>query len=261
VSISAQGFRTPAATVGVTALGVAGFVLHSCPMYSGAAASSLAGQPAATWPGIGGLVLLLAGLLAVPGRTSPAGHYRTAVAVLSAFGLLLALMGLVDRPTAAAVGWALVVVVALAAAQTALAMLALMPEVAEPDGAKGPIARAEAPESRSTRQNTRFPSHFDAWESYEQRRGSAFGEADQAAAPSHAQDVGAVSRQPERPVRVDFTPPGSPAARGAQPTGGAAFTAPGVWGHNAEPPVERGRGDAPSARPPWRSEQAPPAGP
>lgn len=56
----------PSAMMGVTGLSLVGFLVHLGPIYRGAAAEDLAGQPAATWPGIGAVALLLSGMLALP---------------------------------------------------------------------------------------------------------------------------------------------------------------------------------------------------
>ncbi|AKS31635.1 DUF5336 domain-containing protein [Mycolicibacterium goodii] len=250
--VTPAGVRSlPMPTVlGVTALGVVGFGLHAGPVYRGAAAVT------PTWAGIGSLALLLAGLLAMPARRAHGGQYRTIVAVLSVFGLLLVAMALIDRPAGAAIGWALIVIVVLAAAQTVLAVLIGL-EAAPTDHTPARPAPREVPPT-----GAEFAGHsgmpWGTTDPHRQERGVAYGQAQQSAPVR--QRLPAEQPQPPQPPRVEFTPPASPAATGAQPAGGSA-TPYGVWGHNPQPMTGRSegagtdRGQARQRRQPARSDR------
>lgn len=216
VSSSAPAGQVQPATVllGVVFLGIAGFGLQAGPVYTPPSGSL-------SWPGIAGLALLLAGLLAVPGRSHDARHYRITVAVLSAFGLLVALMGLIDRPTQAGVGWALVVMTICAAVQAMLAGFALIDRQPRAPGPATVAADNAAPSSPEPTTRSAIS------EPYEWDRGTTLAGA-QAGAPGVAH---AVTPSPEE---RSFTPPPSPAATGAQPSGGPSVHLPAAaWGEHA----------------------------
>lgn len=201
------------ALLGVVFLGIAGFGLQAGPVYTGP--GDTAGY--LTWPAAAGLALLLAGLLAIPARADDAAQQRVTVAVLSAFGLLTAVMGVLDRPIQAGIGWALVAIPATAAVQTVLAMLALLPRqpaAARTDSIRPPVPEATVP-------------HFPAGTGT-----TGFAVADQyppTPADGFADNAADGVAQPrEEPV---FIPPASPAACGAQPSAGPApYPSQPPWG-------------------------------
>lgn len=201
------------ALLGVVFLGIAGFGLQAGPVYTGP--GDTAGY--LTWPAAAGLALLLAGLLAIPARADEAVQQRVTVAVLSAFGLLTALMGVLDRPVQAGIGWALVAISAVAAVQTVLAMLAL---VTRPT-AVAPTDRARAPAPEPW--PTEFPADVGT---------TGFAVVDlpgPTRAAGYAESAaGGVAPPRDEPV---FIPPASPAARGAQPSAGPApYPSQPPWG-------------------------------
>lgn len=210
--------------LGVTALGVVGFGFHAGPVYRGAAAAT------PTWAGIGSLALLLAGLLAIPARRVDARQYRTIVAVLSVFGLLLVAMALIDKPAGAAIGWALIVIVVLAAAQAVVAVLIGLEAAPVGRAPARPVQREVSAPGAEFAGYSGIP--WGTTDYRQQERGAAFGQAQQSA--TYRERPPAEQPQAPEPPRVQFTPPASPAATGAQPAGGSA--APyGVWGHNPQP--------------------------
>ncbi|WP_018602977.1 DUF5336 domain-containing protein [Mycobacterium sp. 155] len=244
---------TAPAGLGVTALAVIGFGMQAGPVYTGKSAAALAGQPIATWVGTGTLALLFAGLLAIPGTKVPATHYRIVAAVLSAFGFLAVVMGLVKRPVETEIGWALIVIAVLALAQTVVAVLAVRATKSLSEQPSQRLRKQHPPARRDMGEvTTRFgvsgPSPRSVPHEYGQQGGHGV---PQQAPPSGYRE------------HPDFVPPSSPGG-GAQPARPApTHETPGGWRRNMPPLPDRWQsGDAgpdPSRNYP-RGEGPPPGG-
>lgn len=220
---------TAPAGLGVTVLAVIGFGMQAGPVYTGKSAAALAGQPIATWVGTGALALLLAGLLAIPGTKVLATHYRIVAAVLSAFGFLAVVMGLVKRPAETGIGWALIVIAVLALAQTVVAVLAV----------RATKAVSEQPSQRLQEQHP--PAHRDMGEVT--TRFGASGPSPRSVSPGYGQQGGHGVPQQGPPSgyreHLDFVPPSSPGG-GAQPARPApTHETPGGWRQNMPPHPDR----------------------
>jgi hypothetical protein len=227
---------TAPGVLGVTALAVIGFGMQAGPVYTGKTAAALAGQPIGTWAGAGGLALLLAGLLAIPGTKVPAHHYRIIAAVLSAFGFLAVVMGLVKRPAETGIGWALIAIAVLALAQTVVAVLSVRATKTLPEQPAQPDPRL---------QEQHPPAHRDMGEVT--TRFGVGGPSPRSMSYGHDRQGGHGAPQQGPPPgyreHPDFAPPSSPAGGGAQPGRQAPMhESPGGWGQNVPSPPDRGQG-------------------
>jgi hypothetical protein len=240
---------TAPGVLGVTALAVIGFGMQAGPVYTGNGAEALAAQPVATWAGAGGLALLLAGLLAIPGTKVPAHHYRIMAAVLSAFGFLMVAMGLVigllNPPADTGIGWALYVIAVLALAQTVVAVLSVRATKTLPE------QPAQPADPRPQEQYAYTPAHRDMGEvttrfgvTNPTQRPMGYG------APGQQGGHGAPQQGPPPGYRdhQEFSSPSAPS--GAGPQSGRqspGHESPGGWGQN--PPAQPDRGQAGGAGP------------
>lgn len=230
--------------LGVTALAVVGFGMQAGPVYTGDNAGSMATHPIATWVGIGGIALLLGGLLAIPGTKIHAEHYRIVAAVLSAFGFLTVVMGLVigllKPPAETGIGWALYVIVVLALAQTVVAVLSVRATktLPEPPAQPSPGLHEQHP-----------PAHRDMGEVTTRfgvggpsPRSMAYGQGYQAGQNVPQQHGPHQGPPPGYRDHPDFVPPSSPAGSGAQPSRQApTHEPPAGWGQNMPPQPDRGQ--------------------
>ncbi|ORA36227.1 DUF5336 domain-containing protein [Mycobacterium aquaticum] len=241
---------TAPGVLGVTALAVIGFGMQAGPVYTGRSADVLAAQPIATWSGAGGLALLLAGLLAIPGTKVPAHHYRIIAAVLSAFGFLAVAMGLVvgllNPPPETGVGWALYVIVVLALAQTVVAVLAVRATKTLPEQPSYPDPGLHEQHPPAPRDFGEVTTRFGVGGA--SPRSMSYGQGHQAgqnAPQQHSPQQHAPQQGPPPGYRdhPDFVPPASPAGSGAQPARQApSHDSPGGWGQTM--PVQPDRGQA-----------------
>jgi hypothetical protein len=218
--------------LGVTALAVIGFGMQAGPVYTGKAAAALAGNPIATWVGSGGLVLLLAGLLAIPGTKVPAHHYRVIAAVLSAFGFLTVIMGLAKRPAETGIGWALIAIAVLALAQTVVAVLTVRATKTLPDVPPMPDQRLQEQHPPAHRDMGDVTTRFSV--GGPPPRSMSYGPG------QHGGHGGPQQGPPGYRDHPDFGP-GSPAG-GGQPGRHAPTHEPsGGWGQHMPPQPDRGQ--------------------
>jgi hypothetical protein len=221
--------------LGVTALAVIGFGMQAGPVYTGKMAASLASHPLATWVGAGGIALLLAGLLAIPGTKVPAHHYRIIAAVLSAFGFLAVMMGLAKRPADTGIGWALIAIAVLALAQTGVAVLAVRATKTLADVPPVPEQRLQEQHSPAHRAMGEVTTRFGV--PGQSPRSMPYG-------PGQHGGHGGPPQGPPPGYREhpDFPSPGSPAGGGGQPGRQApTHEPPGGWGQNMPSQPDRGQ--------------------
>lgn len=235
----AEPGRMPPATLllGVVLLGIAAFGLQAGPVYTGQGASVTGGY--LTWPRLAAAALLLAGLLAIPARAVDARQHRTIVAVLSAFGLLVIVMGMMDRPAHTGVGWALVAGSLLAALQAVLAGLALLERRPDPLDSATRVERATDPVAFE-RFSPAPATQFAVPDPYRPARAAAFG---------HGEQRGVAHG--DAPPGDVFTPPASPAASGAQPSSGASVHTPATTRGDRDRSQPAGTADNQPVRSEW----------
>ncbi|MCZ8380183.1 DUF5336 domain-containing protein [Mycobacterium sp. CPCC 205372] len=251
-----------AASAGAAVLGVAGFLLHTAPVYGGGAAAALAAQPATTWVGAGGFALLLGGLLAAASLMRAVRLHRDHAAVFSVLGTLAVVVGLLDPPVGTTAGWALIVITVLAVLQSVLAIVAVLrpePEAVQDQDVRRPVQQPPAPPAPQTIPAGRVVDTADV---------AAQGHG-QATAAGHAAGINQAHHtappwveQPrhaepaDRPTAPVYVPSASPAATGAQPIAASGAAGPaGAWGVRAQQAGEQragGSGHAPEGFTPGR---------